>query len=156
LLRLLSCNFLLLNNCLHCLKTFTNLFNSITLSNTFYESTSVTNRSKQTFKKSKRSAFDCVAKDFCKVVFNKETTTTNLLLIDITKNKIIKTRVSRDIEIRNNWEIAKDFRKIIYLNRKSFANEEIIITNFLFVRTNVCCNIEIYLDSKIKSYTTCS
>ena len=42
LLRLLSCNFLLSSDCLHCLKTSTNLFNSITLSNTSYESTSVT------------------------------------------------------------------------------------------------------------------
>ncbi len=41
LLRLLSCNSLLSNDCLHCLKTSTNLFNSITLSNISYESTSV-------------------------------------------------------------------------------------------------------------------
>jgi len=31
-----------LNDCLHCLKTSTNLFNNITFSNIFYESTSVT------------------------------------------------------------------------------------------------------------------
>ncbi len=42
LLRLLSCKLLLLSDCLHCLKTPTNLFNSITLSNTFVGSTSVT------------------------------------------------------------------------------------------------------------------
>ncbi len=42
LLRLLSCNLLLSSNCLHCLKMSTNLFNSITLSNISYESTSVT------------------------------------------------------------------------------------------------------------------
>ncbi len=42
LLRLLSCNPLLLSNCLHCLKTLTNLFNSIILSNISHESTSVT------------------------------------------------------------------------------------------------------------------
>jgi len=35
LLRLLSCNLLLSNDCLHCLKTSTNLFNNITLSNIF-------------------------------------------------------------------------------------------------------------------------
>jgi len=38
LLRLLNCNFLLSSDCLHCLKTFTNLFNSIILFNIFYES----------------------------------------------------------------------------------------------------------------------
>ncbi len=43
LLRLLSCNFLLLSDCLRCLKTSINLFNNITRSNIFYESTSVTN-----------------------------------------------------------------------------------------------------------------
>ncbi len=43
LLRLLSCKFLLLSDCLHCLKTSTNLFNSIILSNIFVGSTSVTN-----------------------------------------------------------------------------------------------------------------
>jgi len=43
LLRLLSCNFLLLSDCLHCLKTSINLFNNITRSNISYESTSVTN-----------------------------------------------------------------------------------------------------------------
>jgi hypothetical protein len=42
LLRLLSCNLLLSSDCLHCLKTSTNLFNSITLSNILLESTSVT------------------------------------------------------------------------------------------------------------------
>jgi hypothetical protein len=42
LLRLLSCNFLLSSDCLHCLKTSTNLFNSIILSNISHESTSVT------------------------------------------------------------------------------------------------------------------
>jgi len=42
LLRLLSCNLLLLSDCLHCLKTSTNLFNNITLSNTSHESISVT------------------------------------------------------------------------------------------------------------------
>ncbi len=42
LLRLLSYKLLLLSDCLHCLKTSTNLFNSITLSNIFVESTSVT------------------------------------------------------------------------------------------------------------------
>jgi len=44
LLRLLNCKFLLLSDCLHCLKTFTNLFNSIILSNIFEESISVTTR----------------------------------------------------------------------------------------------------------------
>jgi len=34
---------LLPNDCLHCLKTSTNLFNSITLFDTSYESISVTN-----------------------------------------------------------------------------------------------------------------
>ncbi len=42
LLRLLSCKPLLLSDCLHCLKTSTNLFNSITFSNIFVGSTSVT------------------------------------------------------------------------------------------------------------------
>ncbi len=42
LLRLLSCNFLLSSDCLHCLKTLANLFNSITLFNIFVKSTSVT------------------------------------------------------------------------------------------------------------------
>ncbi len=42
LLRLLSCNPLLPSNCLHCLKTSTNLSISITLSNTFGGSISVT------------------------------------------------------------------------------------------------------------------
>ncbi len=41
LLRLLSYNPLLPSDCLHCLKTPTNLSNSITLSNIFYESISV-------------------------------------------------------------------------------------------------------------------
>ncbi len=41
LLRQLSCNFLLSSDCLHCLKTSTNLFNSIILSNISHESTSV-------------------------------------------------------------------------------------------------------------------
>ena len=42
LLRLLSCKSLLPSDCLHCLKTSTNLSHSITLSNTFEGSTSVT------------------------------------------------------------------------------------------------------------------
>ena len=42
LLRLQSCNPLLPSDCLHCLKAPTNLFDSITLSNTFVGSTSVT------------------------------------------------------------------------------------------------------------------
>jgi len=44
LLRLLSCKSLLSSDCLHCLKTSTNLSNSITLSNILYGSTSVTFR----------------------------------------------------------------------------------------------------------------
>ncbi len=95
------------------------------------------------FEKSERSAFDRVVKNFCKIIFNKETTTTNFLLIDITKNKIVKTRVSRDIEIRNNWEIAKDFRKITCLNRESFVSEEITTTNFLLVKIDVYCDIKV-------------
>jgi len=42
LLRLLSCKFLLLSDCLHCLKTSTNFFNNIILSTISYENTSVT------------------------------------------------------------------------------------------------------------------
>ena len=42
LLRLLSYKLLLSSNCLHCLKTPIDLFNSITLSNILDESTSVT------------------------------------------------------------------------------------------------------------------
>jgi len=53
LLRLLSCNFLLSSDCLHCLKTSTNLFYSITLSNISYESTSVIVNIKQISKKRK-------------------------------------------------------------------------------------------------------
>jgi hypothetical protein len=47
LLRLLSCKPLLPSDCLHCLKTPTNLSNSITLSNTFVGSTSVTSNCKE-------------------------------------------------------------------------------------------------------------
>ncbi len=42
LLRLQSCNLLLSNNCLHCLKTFINFFNNIIFVEISCESTSVT------------------------------------------------------------------------------------------------------------------
>jgi len=57
LLRLLSCNSLLSSNCLHCLKTSTNLSNSIILSNISYESTSVTRTFELTLSKSHKESF---------------------------------------------------------------------------------------------------